>query len=281
MATKKKAKIIRTLLNWLLPVFMASSTQAQQIIVEQGYAHNDYLHERPLLDALESGYVNIEADVFLKHNQLIVAHWFPLFKENRTLEHLYLAPLFKYVTDHNERGFFKTYPPITLHIDIKSSPNETYLALRPLLERYRSILSSCESGIFKQGKVNIVITGRKPEALIRSEKIRLVMMDECSISPIPQNGSHMYAMSSCRYSRVINWRGDGPLSAKDRLRLRQFAMIAHQQGKKARLWASPENDEVRKELIDCGFDYITTDKLTELKGFLSARCPCYNKFPLR
>lgn len=261
-----KTKVVRVLSVGFLVLLTALPAQSQQLIVGQGYAHNDYLHERPLLDALESGYINVEADIFLQHGQLILAHWFPMFKENRTLKHFYLDPLLKYVIDR-DAGSLNYHPPITLHIDIKSSPKETYLALRLLLEKYKRILSSWDNGVFRQSRVNIVITGRKPEALIRAEKCRLVMMDECSNSPLASNSGDLYAMSSCRYSRISSWRGDGPMPDKDKFKLRQFAMQAHKQGKKARLWASPENDEVRRSLLACGFDYITTDRLAELKKF--------------
>ena len=34
------------------------------------HAHNDYEHERPLLDALDQGFTSIEADVFLVEGQV-------------------------------------------------------------------------------------------------------------------------------------------------------------------------------------------------------------------
>ena len=37
------------------------------------HAHNDYEHDRPLLDALDEGFTSIEADVFLVEGQLLVA----------------------------------------------------------------------------------------------------------------------------------------------------------------------------------------------------------------
>ncbi|WP_317193247.1 hypothetical protein [Mucilaginibacter segetis] len=44
--------------------------------------------------------------------------------------------------------------------------------------------------------------------------------------------------------------------------------LAHKFGKRVRLWASPENTAVWKELLSCGVDLINTDKLAELKKFL-------------
>jgi hypothetical protein len=239
---------------------------AQPQIIEQGYAHNDYLQKRPLFDALENGYVNIEADIFLRDGKLIIAHWFPYLKNNRTLEDMYLFPLKKYVQqNHNS---LTNLNPITLLIDIKSSPEETYAALRKLLERYSDILSSYENGIFRQGLLNVVITGRKPVAIIKQESKRLVMLDDFLDAPSNDPNYNLYAMASCKYSHVLKWRGKGKMPLREKLKLQELVAMAHLQGKKARLWASPENDQVWQQLLNCGVDYINTDRLSELKAFL-------------
>jgi hypothetical protein len=57
------------------------------------HAHNDYEHERPLIDALAHGFQSVEADVFLVEGKLLVAHNLKDVKEDRTFEGLYLDPL--------------------------------------------------------------------------------------------------------------------------------------------------------------------------------------------
>src|SRR5947209_11603808 len=56
------------------------------------HAHNDYLHERPLSDALEHGFCSVEADVHLVAGKLLVAHEIEAVKADRTLQSLYLDP---------------------------------------------------------------------------------------------------------------------------------------------------------------------------------------------
>ena len=57
------------------------------------HAHNDYLHKRPLLDALAHGFCSAEADIFLVDGVLLVAHERASLDKNRTLKALYLDPL--------------------------------------------------------------------------------------------------------------------------------------------------------------------------------------------
>lgn len=58
----------------------------------RAHAHNDYLHTRPLLDALDHRFGSVESDIFLVGKQLLVAHDPVELDPTRTLESLYLAP---------------------------------------------------------------------------------------------------------------------------------------------------------------------------------------------
>jgi hypothetical protein len=80
-------------------------------------------------------------------------------------------------------------------------------------------------------------------------------------------------MASCKYSKLLNWRGIGILPEIEKQRLCAFVEIAHKFGRKVRLWASPENTHVWRTLLACGVDLINTDKLEELKRFLTADKP--------
>ena len=64
--------------RYLLPALIVCSPVAA--LVAQGvpralpaaHAHNDYLHKRPLLDALAQGFCSVEADIFLVDGALLV-----------------------------------------------------------------------------------------------------------------------------------------------------------------------------------------------------------------
>ncbi|MXV17701.1 hypothetical protein GS398_20535 [Pedobacter sp. HMF7056] len=241
----------------------------QHFFLPNAYSHNDYWNKRPLADALENGFLYVEADIFLLSGQLIVAHVNPFWKKNRTLEELYFAPIARYLAtpgctidrDH----------PVTLMIDIKTGAARTYKALLPLLEKYRHILTVCENGRISRNAVTVVLTGNKPTGILSEEVCRLAFIDADlkSIKKRPLNHA-ISPMASCRYSRLLKWSGKGPIPEAERTRLKLYIQMAHFQGKKVRLWASPENEAVWKELLACGVDLINTDRLVALKNFLVA-----------
>ena len=103
--------------------FFVFSSIAQTVV--PGHAHNDYLNKPALFEALESGLVSVEADIHLMKGELYVAHVRPLFRnKKRSLENLYLKPLF----EHVQKNGGKVYPnydgPFYLMLDFKGGSPE-------------------------------------------------------------------------------------------------------------------------------------------------------------
>ncbi|MCC8409745.1 phosphatidylinositol-specific phospholipase C/glycerophosphodiester phosphodiesterase family protein [Mucilaginibacter sp. UR6-1] len=242
--------------------------QAQKIPLQNGFAHNDYWHKRPLFDALDNGYTHIEADIFYINGEMVVAHFFPFFQGNRTLEKLYLKPLADRIK--KQGNVFEGYDtPVTLMIDIKTGAEDTYRALKPLLQKYSSILSSYENGRLQKRQVTIVLSGNKPYRSIKNEKQRLAFIDE-DLRDVGKDkcDANVYQMASCKYSSLLNWDGNGTMPDDERRLLCSYVTKAHSMGKKVRLWASPEKECVWKQLLSCGVDLINTDELAMLRKFL-------------
>jgi hypothetical protein len=258
-----------------LTLFLKTNVSAQTVPLPNGFAHNDYWHKRPLFDALENGFTYIEADIYERDGRLIVAHLFPELSYSRTLENLYLKPLLDYVNKNNGKVYTGYNHPVTLMIDIKSDAERTYSVLKPLLQKYSEILSRYSYGKVYPGLVTIVLSGHKPVKMISAENNRLAFIDEDlrSVGRDTISSANIYTMASCKYSKLLNWRGIGMLPDIEKQRLCAFIGIAHKFGRKVRLWASPEDTHVWRTLLACGVDLINTDKLEELKKFLTTDKP--------
>ena len=260
-------KLYKTIVLIFL-LISATAVRSQTIILANAYAHNDYWHKRPLLDALDHGFTYVEADVYLRDDKLIVAHFLPCFKKKRTLEELYLKPLLNYVEENAKKEQPLNTGAITLMIDIKSDASKTYKALVLLLEKYKSILSGYEGGEIKLRKVTVVITGHKPYDLIKGENDRIVFMDENLKQAGNDSSRNVYPIASCKYSKLLKWKGKGEITESEIQRLAYYVTLAHKNGRKVRLWGSPENKVVWGELLKCNVDLINTNKLNALRKFL-------------
>ena len=245
---------------------------AQVYPLANAHAHNDYKHRHPLCDAMHFGFTSFEADIFLKRGHFIVAHLSPFLKNNRTLEALYLKPLQDSIQKNGGLLYEGYNTPVLLLIDIKTDAEKTYAALKPLLEKYSGILTRYENGRMKPGAVTVIITGNKPYTAISGEQTRYAFIDEPLMAIEKDTFSASYSpLASMKYSGLLSWRGEGKIPPAEKEKLLHYTAIAHAQGKKVRLWASPENKAVWQELLDCGVDLINTDELEKLQEFLSYR----------
>jgi hypothetical protein len=261
-------KLLKTLI-FVLWLFSLQTVLAQSIPLPNAFAHNDYCHEHPLFDALKNGYTNIEADIFLEEGDLIVAHINPFFRSDKTLEALYLKPLSECIAKNNGQVYKGYSDPVILMIDIKTGAGNTYKALKVLLEKYRSILSSYDHGKVLRRAVTVVLSGHKPYKMIKNEENRLAFIDEdLRRTGMDTTATNVYTLSSCKYSKLLKWTGQGDFPKEERKKLCDYVKMAHRFGKKVRLWASPEKNTVWRELLNCGVDLINTDKLVALKDFL-------------
>jgi len=271
---------ILLLFSCLIPI---GQLPADEVIPRpRAHAHNDYYHKRPLLDALSHGFCNVEADIYLVDGKLLVAHSRFELKPEKTLEKLYLDPLLKRVRDNTVAGLggdrvFPLGPPFTLLIDFKTNGVEIYKRLQEVLPHYREMLTRVENGQRLQGAVTIVISGDRPREQIAKSTIRYVGIDGRLGDLSSKEPAHLLPLISDRWTSHFRWRGDGPMPAEEKLKLKNIVEQAHARGRRVRFWATPENPALWQELYDANVDLINTDKLAELEKFLAGQNPAPEK----
>ncbi len=237
--------------------------------IRQAHAHNDYLHKRPLLDALECGFCSVEADIYLVEGQLLVAHTQSELSPERTLRSLYLDPLRARIQKHSGR-VHANVPIFTLLIDIKSEGKTTYRALHSLLSEYRDIFSYVEQGMEHPGPVKAIVSGNRAVDLISTEAIRYVGIDGRLSDLDSDSPDHLLPLISDNWALNFRWRGVGELPAGDREKLTSVIDRAHKKDRLVRFWGTPDNAQVWSVLKNAGVDLINTDDLKGLSGFLGA-----------
>ncbi|MGI9175709.1 MAG: phosphatidylinositol-specific phospholipase C/glycerophosphodiester phosphodiesterase family protein [Rhodothermales bacterium] len=239
----------------------------------RAHAHNDYEHERPLLDALDHGFGSLEVDVHLVDGELLVAHDADEVVPGRTLASLYLDPL----RERIRQGGGQVYPEIDLSlillIDIKTEGKATYLALREVLRDYAEILTAFTPTSVEPGAVTAIISGNRPRTLMEAEELRYAaydgrLSDLAEVTPSPP--SFMPLVSS-NWSAITAWQGEGALPDSARTRLAETVVAAHEQGKILRFWATADRPEVWDVLWEAGVDLLGADDLSSLQAFLRAR----------
>jgi glycerophosphoryl diester phosphodiesterase len=253
--------LLRIFIFLLCAVMLRAGTPLPRL-----HSHNDYEHQHPLADALSHGFWSVEADVWLTNGQLLVAHDFAKVSPQRTLRSLYLDPLAAFAKTN--AALFATAGPMTLLVDVKSDGTNTWRALREVFRGYTHLLTRFENARIQTNFVTVIISGNRAVPLIASESVRYAAVDgrlpDLDANPSPA----LVPLVSDNWTKFFKWKGQGALSSAEREKLRALVTKAHQQGRRIRLWATPDTETSWSELLDAGVDLLNTDKLSEAEKFL-------------
>ncbi len=243
----------------------ATTCVAETNSLPRAHAHNDYRHDRPLLDALDNGFCSVEADIYLIDGRLLVAHDRIDVRQERTLEKLYLDPLKQRV---EERAGWVHEPgqSVLLLIDIKSNGPQTYQVLRNTLSTYPELFQKRQGD--QHPPVRVVISGNRPIEEIANDTTRIAGIDG-RLNELEEGRSpDLMPLVSGNWRDSFAWRGEGELPPQQRQKLRQLVADVHQRGYLLRFWAVPDQPKAWNELYEAGVDLINTDDLPGLRKFL-------------
>ncbi|MFM9370061.1 phosphatidylinositol-specific phospholipase C/glycerophosphodiester phosphodiesterase family protein [Streptomyces sp. Da 82-17] len=244
--------------------------------LRRAHAHNDYLHTRPLHDALDHRFTSVEADVFLVDGRLLVAHEPSQLDPARTLESLYLDPLLARVRANAGSVYAGYDRPVQLLVDLKNEGVATYLELHARLRPYRAMLTAYEHGRVRRGAVTVVVSGdRAAREPMAAQRVRHAFYDGRLADLGGPADASFIPLISDNWGNHFTWRGDGPMPAAERDKLRTIVATAHARRQRVRFWATPDQPgEARgalwSELIAADADHLNTDDLAGLEAYLDA-----------
>lgn len=233
------------------------------------HAHNDYVHTRPLLDALEQGFCSVEADIYLVEGQLLVAHDRNKVKTERSLQKLYLDPLQQRCQENGGR-VYRGGPEFDLLIDIKGDWKATYPVLRHVLTGYKDLLSAFRDGSKETNALLVIITGNRSREMFAGESIRYAALDGDLADLDSSDSANLIPWISSNWAVSFKWRGTGSLADEEKTKLQGIVARAHQHGRRVRFWGAPDQPVFWQAMLDNGVDLLNTDDLKGARQFLQA-----------
>ncbi len=245
--------------------FAAEQPAATVRALASAHAHNDYLHERPLADALACGFCNVEADVFPVDGELLVGHERHQLRVDRSLRNLYLEPLRERLAAQGT--VLPGCDRFLLLVDIKADADEAYRLLAQELEPLRPFLRPAAAA---RGPLEVVVSGSRPIDLIAADPDRLVGIDgRLEDLDRADRSASLVPLVSDAWGKRFSWSGVGEMPDVERRELVQLVERAHARGQRLRFWATPDVPSCWRELDAAGVDLIATDNLSALACFLT------------
>jgi len=235
----------------------------------RAHSHNDYSRQRPLWDALDSGFCSVEADVFPVEGGLQVAHDRKDLRPERHLVGMYLQPLWDRYRRYG--GIYPGGHSFHLLIDFKGDADVSAELLARDLARFSSMLTRFEDGRIRGGAVTVLVSGARPTEWARKRSRRLFALDGRPEDLGKGEPVHLFPMISQSWPTLFRWYGVGPMARADREKLAGLVDQVHCEGRRLRFWAAPDNMAGWSVQWAAGIDHINTDRIPELSAWMRVR----------
>jgi glycerophosphoryl diester phosphodiesterase len=258
----------------LLTILMCIDLPAQDMILDCGHSHNDYIHRHPLSDALSYGYKSIEIDVWLHGGRLVVDHDGFGLDHKKDIEELYLRPIQERIQAHGGRVYDGDTAPTIFMVEFKNDGEACYVKLKELIEKYKGLF--CDR-MGRGGPIKILITGNKPwKTLLKGNE--LYATGDGGISQSSDKApAYIIERVSDPYQNHFSWRGRGEMPKAQKEKLMELVKLAHDHGRQIRFYGLPQNENVWRELLDAGVDWINVDKLEMFARFYKGYVATHGK----
>jgi hypothetical protein len=237
------------------------------------YAHNDYLNEHPLYDALSFGYRGAEADVFLVNGRLKLGHERTAAVEDGTLEAVYLAPLRAFVARCGT--LTADGQPFVLTLEIKEESRPTFDTLVAVLSRYSDLFSrkSKHAGASGRGTppVQAVLVGWYPPGFPDSVAVPLSRQARLLSTggPPADAADRGVGLIGLDYEKTIGRRWQTPWHRRRWLSAVR-ATKAQFPRQLLRAYHVPVNERIYQKLLAAGVDLIGTVELAATARLLDS-----------
>lgn len=225
------------------------------------FSHNDYLQQVPFYLAYLQKVGFVEADIFLRGKDLVVAHTQEEIVPGRTLDVLYLQPLQAVIARNKGHVFDDSTRVLTLMIDIKSEADATLSLLVRKLGGYPQ-LTACPT-------LRIVVSGNMPPSGLWERYPAYIYFDGRPQIPYTAGQLERVALISDSFTRYSAWNGNGKMTDSDAGKLAAVRDEVHAKGKQIRLWAAPDNRHAWMTLMKLNIDIVNTDHVQDAVTFVT------------
>ncbi|NCI48161.1 alkaline phosphatase [Sediminibacterium soli] len=233
---------------------------AQHYTTANVHSHNDYEQSMPFTAAWKAGFGSVEADIFLDGGELIVAHDTVQVKKRRTLQQLYLQPLYDCMVRNGGTVYADGKQQLLLLVDIKTETDATLKKLVEVLQQYPALTAAAS--------LKIVVSGNRPQPGQYHNWPEWLLFDGDPGRSYSDAEWKRVGLLSANFARYTKWNGKGRIPEQERKTILALVNDAHTHNRKIRFWNSPDMLNSWYGLMDMGVDYLNTDHIDAISQFL-------------
>ena len=236
----------------ILLLALSTVMSAQRPVIM--HSHNDYDRTAPFWEAYSQHCGSIEADVFLRDGEILVAHNRKDVTSERSLRNMYIEPIVKLFRENGGRMWKGSDERLQLMIDLKTA--ESLPGVTEIVGEYPDVFDS-ENG------VKVVISGSRPDPQDFDKWPRYIWFDgdftNGKLEYTPEQLKRVAMISTDFRDFAKKWNGKGRMINSELEAVTKAVEAAHAVGKPIRFWDTPEGTTAYFTFIRLGVDIVNTD----------------------
>ena len=252
---------MRKIISLLASLTIVAGAYAQRPVAI--HSHNDYDHMAPFWEAYSQHCTSIEADVYLKDGEILVAHNREDLTPKRNLRAMYIEPIALLFRGNGGRMWLDSEGRLQLVVDVKTA--ESLSGVVAIAGEYPDVFAS-------EGGVRLVITGAIPAPEDFSKWPSWVWFDgdfkDGKLNYTPVQLERIAMISTYFKHHAKTWKGQGRMDKADYDAVAAAIDACHAVGKPIRFWGAPDGEEAYVALFRMGVDFINTDHPAKCTLFL-------------
>ena len=244
---------------------LVCTTEAQYTTLN-AHSHNDYAQKTPFFLAYNAGFGSMEADIWAVDGELLVAHDRKDLKPERTIEALYLDPIIEAFKKNGGKPWKNLPASFQLLVDIKTEVEPALSMLAAKAGKYPDVFDPA----INKYAVKIVITGNRPDPALFDQYPAFIYFDGKLNLRYTEKQLKRVPLYSENLKVFTPWNSNDPIPELEEARLKHVIDSVHSLNRKIRWWNAPDNQAAWIKLENLKVDYINTDHIAELAGFLNS-----------
>ncbi len=150
--------------------------------------------------------------------------------------------------------------------ELRSDDMETIKALEKVIEPFKEMLSSRESGEIQARAVRLIVTGKNGNTPEYISSSKYIFTEVPFNKTIPSEASVFTGTAGMRFKKVYDWNGNGSMPNMQYHSFNSMIKVAQKSGRRVRVFDIPELPNAFDLFLNAGADYL---QVNDIGGFVT------------
>lgn len=249
------------------------SVEAQVQLMPNLVSTQEFETEKDIWSTFTQGVVHYEAHIMYIYGEVYVTSHMPDSAKHTkpTLRSTYLLPIYSQYKKNQGKVHPNFDDEMYLFLNIKYDARKTYQKIWEQLSPYNEMLTYRVGPQWHEGKLKIIFVGNAPMRMFQQERVSFAAA-QGTVDDLDKNyDNKIMPLIGLDFQEDFTWKGVGKMPFDEYKNFKDIVQKAHKQGKKVRVYNTPEEEAIWDVLYTAGVDMISSSEPAAFQKFMESK----------